>query len=828
MYFRKAALASLMLGTSLYAIAADDGFIVKDIRLEGLQRVAMGAALLDVPVNVGDRIDAGRAADIIRSLNASGHFEDIKVYHDDNDVLLIQVREKPTISSITFAGNKDIKDEQLTDSLRENNIQEGEPLDRSKLSGIEKALADFYYSVGKYNASVQAIVTPLPRNRTDLKFVFTEGDAADIQQINFVGNTVFSDEELRQQMELRDYLPWWNVMGNRRYQKQKLSGDLENITSYYRDRGYLRFRIDSTQVAMTPDKKGIYITANLDEGQLYHIKKVELAGDLIGKDKLFNSLVAIKPGDLYSAAAVTYTEDTISQMLGRFGYAYPKVESSPEIDEENHEVTMHILVTPGPRAYVRRINISGNATTSDEVLRREMRQFEGSWLSNTNIEMSKNRLNRLGFFKDVKIDTVKLPETEDQVDLDVKVQEQPSGSITGQVGYGTSTGLSLQTGISQKNFMGTGNSVSFTINTNRYNRRADISYTDPYFTDDGVSLGGRIYYSDFDAGNANLINYDNTSYGVSATLGFPVNEINRVSLGVGYQFNELSNLQAYDQVIDFYRKYGDPSDPDGQVDFNTYSFNAGWRRSTLNRGTFPTAGDNESLSFEITAPYISDLQYFKLSFDYNQYWPLTDNHHWSLRHTVQLAYGNGYGSDHGYDHTLPFFENFNLGGTSSMRGFESNGVGPSGIIRNPDGAIPGGETPDGDGNSIPLPPQYDDIYKSSGSLGGNAKAYTSLELIFPTPFVSEEYRSSIRTSFFIDVGNLWDTEFDIDRYDDLDAEQRSKIYDYSDPLKFRVSSGVTLQWLSPMGPMIFSLAKPIREYAGDDTEIFSFTVGRTF
>lgn len=828
MYFRKATLASLMLGTSLHAIAADNGFVVKDIRLEGLQRVARGAALLDVPVNIGDKVDAERASEIIRSLNSSGHFEDVKVFHDDNDVLLIQVREKPTISSITFSGNKDIKDEQLTQSLQDNNIEQGEPLDRSKLSGIEQALADFYYSVGKYNAKVQAIVTPLPRNRVDLKFVFTEGGSADIQQINFVGNHVYSNEELRQQMELRDRLPWWNFMGNRRYQKQKLSGDMEKITSYYRDRGYLRFQIQSTQVAMTPDKQGIYVTINVDEGEKYHVKDVDVTGDLVGKDELIKSLVPIQKGDLYSAAGVTFTEDRISKVLGRFGYADPKVKTQPEVDDDTHQVSLHIHVDPGPRAYVRRINISGNETTKDEVLRREMRQFEGAWLSNANVELSKTRLNRLGFFKDVSIDTVKVPGSEDQVDLDVKVEEQPSGSISAGVGFGTSTGLSLQAGVSQKNFLGTGNKVSFTVNTNRYNKRADISYTDPYFTDDGVSLGGRIYYSDYDAGNANFINYNNTSYGVSTNLGFPINEYNRLSFGLGYEFNRLSNLQAYDQVIDFYRKYGDANNPDGQIRFNTYKVNAGWRRSTVDRGTFPTAGNDESLSYQMTLPSVSDLQYFKIDFEYNQYWPLTRDHSWVLRHNVELAYGNGYGSDHGYDYTLPFFENFSLGGTSTMRGFESNGVGPSGIIRNPDSSIPGGPDISGAGNGIPLPDRFDEIYTSSGSLGGNAKAYTSLELIFPTPLIPAEYKSSIRTSFFVDVGNLWDTEFDMSRYDDLDHEERSEIYDYSDPMNFRVSAGVTVQWISPMGPMIFSLAKPIQKYKGDDTEIFSFSVGRTF
>ncbi|MCM2679132.1 outer membrane protein assembly factor BamA [Echinimonas agarilytica] len=808
------------------SIQASESFVVEDIRIEGLQRVALGAALLSVPVQVGDTVDAETAARILRSLNDSNHFENISVFKDDG-LLLIRVREKPTISSIEFSGNKDIKDEQLQESLDSSKIVIGESLERSVISDVEKGLADFYYSIGKYTATVQAIVTPLPRNRVNIKFVFTEGDAAEIEQINIVGNTVYSDQELRETLELVDTLPWWDIMGSRRYQKQTLEGDLETLTSYYRDRGYIRFDIDSTQVAMTPDKKAIYLSVNITEGEPYHVEEVKLTGNLLGRKELLKALFTQRPEDLYSAAEVSYSEERISKYLGRFGYAYPEVTTYPEIDDETKKVTLNVNVNPGKRIYVRRINFGGNNLTKDEVLRRELRQMEGAWLSNSAVELSKNRLNRLGYFETAEAETIRLPDEEDLVDLEFTVKEQPSGSFTAGVGYGTDSGVSLQAGVQQSNFLGTGNKVGAQINTNKYNRRADFSYTDPYFTQDGVSFGGRVFYSEFDAGNANLINYDNTTYGISGNLGFPLDEYNRLNFGMGYTYNELSNLDDYDQVRQFYLTYGDVYDPDGQVTFDTVDFTAGWSRVTLNRGTFPSAGSQNSLNLMVTAPF-SDLNYFTLNYNYRQYFPIDRRHNWVVSTRAQLGYGNGYGStDSGSDHVMPFFKNFRAGGSQSLRGFESRGVGPRGVRRLPGGSIPGTPGP-GSGGDIPLPPEYDYLDVSSGSIGGNALAVASVEFIVPTPFLDEAYKNSVRTSFFFDAGNLWDTEFDLDDYQDLNETQLEKIYDYSDPAKIRTSGGLTVQWLSPMGPMVFTFAKAFDKYPGDKTETFSFNVGQTF
>ncbi|MFD2097791.1 outer membrane protein assembly factor BamA [Corallincola platygyrae] len=830
MGFRKALSALCLLGASFVASASasSSSFVVEDIQIEGLQRVALGAALLHVPVRVGDEVTPLSVAQLIKSLNKSGHFESIQVLRD-GDVLLIRVAERPTISNIVFSGNEDIPDEKLEESLAGNGIKVGEPLDRSIIANVEKGLEDFYYGVGKYTAKVDVFVTPLPRNRVDLKIVFNEGDAAKIQQINIVGNRIFPEAELRELFELTDHVPWWDFFGSERYEKQRLSGDLENLTSYYRDRGYIRFNVDSTQVSLTPDKKAVYVTINVSEGETYNVSEVKVAGNLVGKDELIRALIPFKEGSLYSAAEVTYAEETISRYLGRFGYAYPKVSTYPEVDDVDKTVKLTVHVEPGARIYVRRINFSGNHITKDEVLRREMRQMEGAWLSEAALEQSKARLNRLGFFADPNYEVVRLVGSEDIVDVDWTVTEQQTGSFNAGVGYGTGSGVSLQGGISQKNFMGTGNSVSLNVSQNTYSQRVDVSYTDPYFTKDGVSLGGRVFYSSFDAGDANLVNYNNDSYGVSSNLGFPLNEYDRLSFGVGFRHNELSNLDPYDQIQQFFLIYADTDDPDAKLEFDTFDLNAQWSRNKLNRGLFPSSGYRHTVGGKVTTPESSDLQYFKLNYESRWYFPLTQKQDFSFMVKTSLGYGNGYGDKDGNDQILPFWENFRGGGSGTLRGFRSNSVGPRGVIRYPDPEnIPGSPNPGGGSDSILPGPQDDLISTSSNSLGGNAMAMATFELFVPTPFLDESYNNSVRSSFFVDAGNVWDTEFDYDSYRDLSPEEFAKIDDYSDPSRMRVSAGISVQWVSPMGPMVFSLAKAVKDYEGDETEVFSFNIGKTF
>ncbi|MBA6290101.1 outer membrane protein assembly factor BamA [Colwellia sp. MB3u-4] len=824
MIIKKLALAVLLgsLGTS---VQATDDFQVEDIQVKGLQRVALGAALTHIPFNVGDNLNEFRVSQSIKALYKSGHFSDVVVSRDANAVIY-RVRERATISAITFDGNKDLKEEQLTESLDGSDIRVGETLDMTVISGLEVGLEDFYHSVGKYNADVKANVTHLPRNRVNIDFVFKEGDAAAIEQINIVGNEKFSDTELLERIELTYDSPWWDFMAQDRYQKQTLQGDMETIKSYYLDRGYLQYKVDSTQVSMTPNKEAVYITLNVTEGEIYTVSEVDFIGDMAGFEKTIRAITPIKTEELYNGALVTYSEELVSKFLGRYGYAYPKVVTIPEIDEENKTVKLVLSVDPGKRVYVNRINFKGNNVTSESVLRREMRQMEGAWLSNNLVEGSKAWLQRLPYMETVEFQTNQLPGEDDLVDIDFEVKEQPSGSFTAGIGYGSTTQLSLNAGIQQNNFLGTGNRLGFSINTSSYSKSANVSYTDPYFTVDGVSLGGNLFYQEFDAGNANLVEYNNKTYGAGITLGFPINEYVRLSFGAGYKNNGITRLESYEQIQKFYELYSDPNDPDGGLNFENFDVNAAISRSTLNRGTFPTAGSQQSLSYKMTTPN-SDVNYFKINLDTKWYFPLTQDQRWTVLAKFQLGYGNGYGSVEGNDQVLPFWENFRAGGSGTLRGFESNIVGPRAIYRRPT-SIPG--TPDsvGSNGGCCLGPDHDFIQTSRRSVGGNAIAIAGLELIVPTPFLDEGFSNSVRTSIFIDAGNVWDTEFDLNSYKDLNSIEREKIDDYSDAGRYRASAGLSVQWLSPMGPMIFSFAKTLKEIESDDTEFFSFNIGQTF
>ncbi|EKO3400804.1 outer membrane protein assembly factor BamA [Vibrio fluvialis] len=801
----KKILFATLLATSVSANSAEN-FVVQDIQIQGLQRVALGAALLKMPVRVGDTVDSQDVAEIIKALYASGNFEDVKVLRDD-ETLVVQVKERPTIASVSFSGNKAIKEEQLQQNLDASGIRVGEALDRTKLSNIEKGLEDFYYSVGKYNATVKAVVTPLPRNRADLKFVFTEGVSAKIQQINFIGNEVFSDQELLSRFNLKVDVAWWNFLSDDKYQKQVLAGDIEALRTFYLDRGYLKFQVDSTQVAISPDKKGVYITMNLNEGKPYTVKDVQFRGELIGKEDEFKSLIPFEMGETYRGSSVTQLEESVKRVLGEAGYAYPQVRTIPEFDDETQQVSLVVHVETGKRMYVRDIRFVGNNATRDEVLRREMRQMEGSWLNSKSIDTGKARLNRLGYFETVDVQTVRVPGTDDQVDLVYTVKEANSGSVNFGVGYGTESGVSFTVGLTQDNFLGSGNRVGINATTNDYQKNITLEYRDPYWNLDGVSLGGKVFYNQFEASEAGIVDYTNESYGTSLTWGFPFDELNRFEFGVGYTHNKIGNLTPYLQVEQFLKAQESNIDSDGSLLTNDFDMNIAWTRNNLNKGYFPTAGNYQRASGKITVPG-SDAKYFKLQYDVRQYVPLTKKHEFTLLLRGRLGYGNGYGQTDGKDNLYPFYENFYAGGFTTLRGFGSNTAGPKAVYRDYSGSNNGTDTATDD------------------SVGGNAIALASVELIVPTPFASDEARSQVRTSIFYDMASVWDTEFD---YRNGPSDYGDKYYyDYSDPTNYRSSYGVALQWMSPMGPLVFSLAKPIKKYEGDDEEFFTFTIGRTF
>jgi len=805
--FKRYLLATAFALSSCFSmVSSAEEFTISDLQFEGLQRVTLGAALLSLPIREGDAVDQYQLSKAVKKLYASSHFESIELVREGN-ILIFKVKERPTISNIDLSGNDKISDEQILDSLKSSAIQVGEPLDRTTLSGIEKSLEDFYHSVGKYGAQVEAVVTPLPRNRAAIQFIFREGLSAKIEQVNIVGNTIFSDVELLKRLTLTDSAGWWDFFADDNYQKQKLAGDLETIKSYYLDRGYIRFNIEDTQVSLTPNKKGVYVTVNVEEGELYHIGGVQFIGNLLDSEEDIKSLVPFVEGDVYAASQVAATEQSIRKYFGRLGYAYPEINTYPQIDDETNTVVVSFSVEPGQRGYVRNINISGNNTTADVVLRREMRQMEGGWLSSESIELSKSRLNRLGFFSRVDINTERV--SDDLVDLNLNVEEQASGSFNAGVGYGTESGISLSGGISQDNFLGTGDKIGFEVKFNDYSQSVSVDYTTPYLTKDAVSGGVRVYYDVFEAGEANIVDYNNTSYGIRFSMGFPVNEINRLGFSLGWENNGISQLNAYEQLSQFWDIYGSLLDSDGSVDFQGFDVTAKWTRNNQDRGRMATQGMKHNLSGKMTIPG-SDLQYFKINFDISNYQRITEDGEWTTLLRGTLGYANGYGTFEGNDQILPFFENYYAGGYRTIRGFSSNTVGPRALYTS---TLSGNNTTSFTDNAV----------------GGNAKYTMSAELIFPVPFIDEAYTRQVRSSVFVDAGEVWDTEFDYDTYSQLSCSYNCDFAgDYSKPGRIRASFGTQLTWVSPMGPLVFTLAWPIKKYEGDKTEVFSFNIGDTF
>jgi len=686
--------------------SAAEPFVVKDIKLEGLQRISAGTVFNYLPIKVGDRVDSKRTGEALRALYKTGFFRDVRL-EKEGDSLVIFLHERPSIANIEFTGNKELSTEDLLISLEQEGFAQGRVFNRSTFDQVEQELRRTYFAVGKYGVKITSTITPLERNRVGISFDISEGAIATIKQINIVGNDVYDDKELVGLFTLETTGFWSWITSSDQYSKQKLSADLETLRSFYLDSGYINFNIDSTQVSITSDKKDVYVTINITEGDQFRVSDVRMTGEiLVPQEELFG-LVVIGHGDIFSRQKITETSSNISDWLGNEGYAFANINAVPEIDAENKEVVLTFFLDPGKRVYVRRINFKGNTTTEDQVLRREMRQLEGSWISTGAIERSKERLGRLGYLEDINVETPAVPGTTDQVDVNLSVTEKSSGSLVVGAGFSQVAGISINIGLTQENFLGTGNRVSATFNNSDINRTFALGWRNPYITKDGVSLSVDGYLRKTNAGNANLADYDLEEFGLRVGTGIPISEFNTVDVAIKPQKTKfIPGSDPSDEVKAFAQETGG--------EYVTYTLSAGWSNDSRDSFLLPSKGQLTSFVADVATPG-GDLTYYKLTFRFQQLIDVTRL--FSVRFDTELGYGDGYGDTS----ALPLTENYFAGGIRSVRAYEANTLGPR------------------DSQGDPL--------------GGDRKMTGTVELILPLPFIRDS--KAFRITTFLDAGNVF-------------------------------------------------------------------------
>ena len=759
-------IATILYASHAYAFAP---FKVKDIRLEGLQRISVGTVFNYLPIKVGDKIDDDDTSQAIHALFKTGFFKDVRMERE-GDVLIVFVAERPAISEIHIKGNDKIPTDAMKSALKDMGLAEGRVFDQSLLEEANQLLKHQYYSLGKYGVKVTTTAKPLPRNRVAVSIDIAEGKEAEVYQVNIIGNKTYSNKTLLHEMTLPDV----GIFGGREnYSRQVLAGDLEALRSYYMDRGYIKFSIDSSQVSLTPDKQDVYVTINLTEGNVYTVREVKVLGDTIIKPDALKKLITIHKGELFSRKKTTETRKNISDRLAELGYPFSNVNIAPELDDDSKTVALTIFIDPGRRVYVRRVNITGNKKTRDEVIRRELRQYESDWLSTKKVATSRERLNRTGFFQDVTVETPAVPGTVDQVDLNLDVKERSTGSLTFGIGYSDVQGAIINFSLAQDNFMGTGKRVAVNADNSSVTRTYAFSIYNPYFTNDGISQNFSILSRKIDASQASISNYVTNTKAVNLTYGIPLSEVTRFNVGAGVEQTEIvtsstTATQIYNGTTGFIdvNNNGDPK-------YNMYKLSSYWSYDTRNRAIFPSAGASTRISMEAAAPG-SDLEFYKLGLQYRQYYPLAEDY--TLAYMLGLDYGTAYGKTS----DLPPFERYFAGGSQSVRGYDTNSLGNPATTR--------------DSNGDPL--------------GGNRRLLTSLELVLPNPFSDKS--KELRFSTFIDGGYIWAKD------DNLDLGE------------VRYSAGVALIWIAPVGILRFSLAKPLNAKPTDQLKAFQFTLGSTF
>lgn len=763
--FKVKSLILILSGLFANAAFALEPFVIKDIRVEGIQRTEPGTVFGYLPVKVGETMNDDLAAQAIKSLYATGFFRDVRI-EVENDVLIVTVQERPSIAQIDLSGNSSFPTDKMKEGLKQIGIAEGQIFDKSQLDTAEQEIKRQYLAQGKYGANVKTVISPLERNRVAVRFDIEEGVVSKIRGINIVGNNAFTMEDLRAQFLLTtpNWMSWWNK--DDQYSKQKLNADLETLKSFYLNQGYLEFNIDSTQVSITPDKRDIYITVNVTEGEKYTISDVKISGDTIIPDTEVQQLIQVKAGDTFSREKVTQSSKAISDRLSDDGYAFANVNPVPEIDKENHTAAFTFYVDPGKKVYVRRINIVGNTRTRDEVIRRELRQLESAWYNSGKINRSKERITRTDFFSDVNVETPAVPGTTDQVDMNITVTEKSTGSVQFGAGLSSNEGVVFGTTVNQSNFLGTGNRVNAQVNTGKVNTTYSLSYTDPYFTPDGISRGFDVYRRDVDTSSLSTSSYSTTSYGGGMRFGVPINERDGYNFGLAVDFTKVK-LDSEDSPVQ-YLKF---CSPDLSCTSNSLVASASWYHDSRDSIMFTRNGVLQRLSGELSLPVL-DLEYYKIEYKHSWYKNIYKD--FTVMLNGEIGYADNYGSK-----DYPFFKNYFLGGVNSVRGYDNGSLGPRDVQ-----------------------PSTNEEF----SVGGTRKLLGNAELFFPVPGLSDS--KQFRMSAFLDAGNVFESS-----------------YDFGD---LRYSAGLGVAWISPFGPLKLIYAQPLNDKSGDDTQSIQFQFGTQF
>lgn len=791
---KKLLLSSLLLANGVVAAP----FVVKDIRIDGVQPETGAAIISSLPVRVGQTATDSDVINVVRSLFSQNRYQDVRAMREGN-TLVIKVAERPLINEVDLEGNASIPKDALEQNLKANLIAKGEVFDAPKLEAFKEGLLEHYRAIGRYNAKIDISATAAEQGGVNVKLNITEGDVAYVKNITFEGNKAFSSKELTKQLEIQPDVSWWNIFESSKFEAQPYSQDLETLRNFYMNRGYAKFALTGTDVKFSDDKKDVDLIYQVSEGEQYKVSEVRIIGNKANMDKELDALLDdYKTGDLFRKDDLLKIEEAIKQKLGENGFGSAKVDLYPKFNEEDKTVQINFVVDAGQRIYVRKIRFEGNDVTADSTLRREMRQQEGAWLSTTAVALGKSRLERTGFYESVDMNMTDVPNTNDQVDVVYKIKERNTGSINFGIGYGTESGISYQAGIKQDNFLGMGSTVSLNGTRNDYGTTVNLGYTEPYFTKDGVSLGGNVFYDDYDNTDSDTTStYKRRSYGLNGTLGFPVDENNSYYLGLGYVHDTLRGVQrefTREKYVTSMNFKADSSNPlyYDKMKADDFDFSFGWNYNSLDRGYFPTEGSTASIGGKITIPG-SDNKYYRLNADFRNYLPLNREHKWVLSTKVGIGYLSGFGGKE-----VPFYQLYSAGGIGTLRGFEYGAIAPKAIYLTENGFT----------------------QLSGDTIGGNAIATASLELITPTPFISDKFQNNVRTSLFVDAASVWNTKWDKSIYPSLP--------DYGDYKRVRASAGVAFQWMSPIGPLSFSYAKPLKKYEGDVIEQFQFSIGSTF